>query len=97
MDSSTATRPANGLTTSELSDDLGPIPEFPPRQLDEQGHLVPLSPEEARARSEAAIRLLQVMSELPDEDLPGVEAEFTRGIDENRPPGQKIFEGLGLY
>jgi hypothetical protein len=84
-------------TGNDLVDKLGPIPEFPPRQLDEHGRLVPLSPDEKRARSEAAIRVLQAIGELSDEDPPGIEADFMRGIDENRAPGQKIFEGLGLY
>jgi hypothetical protein len=97
MDALNATITAKAATRNELVDELGPIPEFPPRRLDEHGRLIPLSPEEKKARSEAAIRVLQAIGELSDEDPPGIEAEFMRGIDENRPPGQKIFEGLGLY
>jgi len=96
METRTA-QPAEVATRNELADDFGPIPEFGPRELDEQGRLIPLSPEERKARSEAAIRALQAIRKLPDEDPPGIEAEFMRGIDENRQPGQKIFEGLGLY
>jgi hypothetical protein len=82
---------------NELADELGPISEFAPRQLDERGRLIPLSPEERKARSEAAVRALEAIRKLPDDDPPGIEAEFMRGIDENRPAGQKVFEGLGLY
>ena len=81
----------------ELTDELGPIPTFPPRQLDERGRLIPLTPEERRARSDAAIRTLAAIAKLPDDDPIGIEAEFMRGIDENRPADRKIFEGLGLY
>jgi hypothetical protein len=80
-----------------LTDELGPIPMFPPARLDERGRLIPLTPEERRARSEAAIRTLAAIAKLPDDDPPGIEAEFMRGIDENRPADRKIFEGLGLY
>jgi hypothetical protein len=97
MDATTGTMIAKAPNRNDLVDAIGSIPEFQPRRLDEQGRLIPLSPEEKKARSEAAIRVLQAMSELSDDDAPGVEAEFMRGIDENRPPGQKIFEGLGLY
>ena len=84
-------------TSDELADELGPIPVFPPRQLDEQGRLIPLTPEERKARSQAAIRALAAIKKLPDGDPPGTEAEFMRGIDENHPADRKIFEGLGLY
>jgi hypothetical protein len=81
----------------ELTDELGPIPAFPSRQLDELGRLIPLTPEERKARSQAAIRALVAIQKRPDDDPPGIEAEFMRGIDENRPADRKIFEGLGLY
>jgi hypothetical protein len=84
-------------TPDELADELGPIPAFPPRQLDEQGRLIPLTPEEREARSKAAIRALAAIQKLPDDDPPGIEAEFMRGVDENRPADRRIFEGLGLY
>jgi hypothetical protein len=84
-------------THDGLTDELGPIPCFPPRQLDAHGRLIPLTPEERKARSKAAIRALAAIEKLPDDDPIGVEAEFMRGIDENRPEGRKIFEGLGLY
>jgi hypothetical protein len=96
MESPTA--PASDLSTpDELADELGSIPAFPPRQLDEQGRLIPLTAEERKARSQAAIRALTAIQRLPDDDPPGIEAEFMRGIDENRPADRKIFEGLGLY
>jgi hypothetical protein len=65
--------------------------------LDEQGRLIPLTPEEREARSQAAIRALAAIGKLPVDDPPGTEAEFMRGIDENRPADRKIFDGLGLY
>ena len=80
-----------------LCDELGPIPMFPPLRLDEKGRLIPLSPEERKARSEAAIRALAAIAKLPDDDPPGIEAEFMRGIDENRGPGREIFKDLGIY
>ena len=90
--------PSSEVSTSdELADELGPIPAFPPRQLDEKGRLIPLTSEERKARSQAAIRALAAIKKLPDDDPPGTEAEFMRGIDENRPVDRKIFEGLGLY
>jgi hypothetical protein len=80
-----------------LCDELGPIPVFPPLQCDEHGRLIPLTPEEQKARSEAAIRALAAIAKLPDDDPPGIEAEFMRGIDENRGPGREIFKDLGIY
>jgi hypothetical protein len=92
-----AARPAEIPIHAQLSDELGPIPTFPPGRLDERGRLIPLTPEERQARSDAAIRALAAIAKLPDDDPVGIEAEFMRGIDENRPADRKIFEGLGLY
>jgi hypothetical protein len=44
----------------ELDDERRPIPTFPPRAVDEQGRLIPLSPEERATRRDAAIRALTV-------------------------------------
>jgi hypothetical protein len=77
-----------------LSDDQGPIPAFPPRALDEHGRLIPLSPQERRARSQAAVRALEALRRLPDDDPPGTDERLLRGIDENRLPGRKLFEGM---
>jgi hypothetical protein len=85
------TRSAEIPSYDGLTDELGPIPAFPPRQLDDRGRLIPLSPEERRARSDAAIRTLAAIRNLPDGDPIGTEAEFMRGIDENRPADRKIF------
>lgn len=84
-------------TEVELTAEVGPIPAFPARRLDEMGRLIPLSPEERKVRSEAAVRALEAIAKLPDDDPPGTEEVFMRGIDENRSEGRKIFEGLGLY
>jgi hypothetical protein len=59
--------------------------------------LIPLALEEREARSQAAIRALAAIKKPPDDDPPGTEAEFMRGIDGNRPADRKIFEGLGLH
>ena len=77
-----------------LVDDEGPIPTFPPRQLDEEGHLIPISDEEWQARIKAANRALAALDRLPDDDPPGTEEAMMRGIDAHRAPGCKLFEGL---
>ena len=77
----------------ELVDDGGPIPTFPPRGLDEHGRLIPLSLEERAARRDAAIRVLRVLADLPDDDPPGIEGAMMRGIDEAR-PHRPLFEGM---
>ncbi len=84
-------------THDGLIDELGPIPCFPPRQLDAHGRLIPLSAEERKVAIRGRDPALRAIEKLPDDDPIGIEAEFMRGIDENRPEGRKIFEGLGLY
>jgi hypothetical protein len=92
-----STLPIERITTDDLADEIGPIPTFPARQMDERGRLISLSPEERQARSRAAIRALEAIEELPNDDPREIEAAFMRGIDENRPADRKIFEGQGLY
>ncbi len=89
--------PSARSTEVELTAELGEIPAVPARRLDERGRLIPLSPEERKVRSEAAVRALEAIAKLPDDDPPGTEEAFMRGIDENRPEGRKVFAGLGLY
>ena len=78
---------------TELRDELGLIPTFPPRALDKLGRLIPLSPEERAARRDAAIRVLKALRDLPDDDPPGTEDAMMRGIDEGR-PHRPLFEGM---
>jgi hypothetical protein len=76
-----------------LCDERGPIPMFSPRELDEHGRLIPLSPGERKARSEAAIRALRAIGKRPDTDPPGTAELVMRGIDEGR-PHRPLFEGM---
>ena len=88
------TNPAN---TNEaawdgLSDEQGPIPTFGPIRLDDEGRIV-ITEEEIEARAKACIRMLRVHATKPDNDPPGIEAEFMRGIDEWRPE-RPLFKGM---
>jgi hypothetical protein len=82
-------RPAGVLADAE-----GPIPAFSPRAVDEQGRLIPLSADERRARTEAVLRALTALPGLPDGDPPDTLERLMRGLDEHRPPGRKLFEGM---
>jgi hypothetical protein len=77
-----------------LADAEGLIPEFPPRAVDEQGRLIPLSAEERRARNEALLRALTALRGLPDDDPPDTLERLMRGVDEHRQPGRKLFGGM---
>ena len=77
-----------------LTDAHGPIPTFPRRVLDDHGHVVPLTPEERKARSEAALRTLRAIRDRQDDDPPETERAMMEGIDANRPPGLELFEGM---
>lgn len=77
-----------------LVDDQGPIPTFPPRQLDERGRLIPISDEERGARRDAALRAIAALRNESDEDPPGTEEAMMRGIDSHRARGQKLFERM---
>jgi hypothetical protein len=52
--------------------------------MDDEGHII-MSEEEQRARMKAAVRVLKVISQRPDDDPPGIEEEFMRNFDENHP------------
>jgi hypothetical protein len=60
-------------------DDRGFIPAFGPVRLDEQGRIV-MSREERQARSAAAVRALEAIEQLPDDDPPGTEEQFMRNF-----------------
>ncbi len=74
-----------------LRDDQGLIPAFGPARLDDQGRIV-MSKEERRARAEAAVRVLKMIEQRPDDDPPGTEEEFMRNFDESH-PHRPQFEG----
>jgi hypothetical protein len=77
-----------------LADVQGPIPAFAPRAVDEQGRLIPLTAEERSARSEAVVRTLAALRDLPDEDPPDTLERLMRGLDAERPPDRRLFEGM---
>ncbi len=78
--------------TEILYDEQGPIPAYPPRRYDEAGRQLPLTPEEARLSDEIFRRTMAVI-DANDQDPPGSNEEFMRGIDSRRPEGMKLFEG----
>jgi len=78
----------------ELVDDLGLIPAFPPRPLDASGRQIPLSPREREARRDAALRTLDALEAINDDDPPDLMEEGMRAIDAARPPGRRLFEGI---
>ena len=59
-------------------------PAGPRLRFDEQGHAIPFTDEERRARTEAVLRMLAEMAAMPDHP-PGSDEEFMRAIDEGRP------------
>jgi hypothetical protein len=67
---------------------------LPVSGADAQGGILPLSPEQAKAQIEAAGRLIDDLHAIPDDDPPDALEQVMRGIDENRPTGQKLFEGM---
>lgn len=76
--------------TGPLIDDQGPIPTFPPRQLDAQGRLIPLSAAEERARRSAALRMLAALDTIGDEAdhtaaLKAIRAGLARRRSRRRP------------
>jgi hypothetical protein len=75
-----------------LSDEQGPIPDYPPRRYDEQGRPLPFTPDEIKLRSEIFRRAMRAI-DATDQDPPGSDEEFMRGIDSHRPEGMKLFEG----
>jgi len=77
-----------------LADVYGPIPAFPPRAVDGRGRLIPLTAEERCARSEAVVRTLAALRDLPDEDPPDTLKRLMRGLDAERPPDRRLFEGM---
>jgi hypothetical protein len=83
------------IERTELADDRGPIPSFPPLALDpETGRMLLITDEELAARREASIRMLAVLEHITDEnDTDEKWREVYRNIDAGR-PHRPLFEGL---
>jgi hypothetical protein len=68
-------------------------PALPPRAIDADGRLLPMSDEERRARSERFQATLAGLRAMRGEtDTPERWSEVMRGIDEGRPE-RPLFEG----
>jgi hypothetical protein len=80
---------------TELIDELGPIPSFPPLAVDpETGRIIPLSKEELDARRDAALRMLKVLDQITDDnDTDENWREVYRNIDASR-PHRPLFKDL---
>jgi hypothetical protein len=86
---------ARPTAETELADDRGPIPSFPPLALDpETGRILPISEHEIAARRDATIRTLDALARVTDEtDTEERWDEVFRGIDERRPE-RPLFKGI---
>jgi hypothetical protein len=73
-------------------DEQGPIPEYPPRRYDQEGRPLPFTPEEVALRNDIFRRKMALI-DATDQDPPGSNEEFMRGIDSRRPEGMRLFEG----
>ncbi len=95
MNSPTAPTPASTIRADPppWSDERGPIPTFPPRALDEQGRLVPISAEERRARNDAVRRVLRLLSSRPAPAAAFTLDELMLGLNAARPEGHEVFGG----
>jgi len=80
------------LQDRDSYDEQGQIPGYPPRRYDEAGRQLPYTPEELLLRDEIFRRTMAVI-DANDQDPPGSDEEFMRGIDSRRPEGMKLFEG----
>jgi hypothetical protein len=80
---------------TELVDELGQIPTFPPVALDPMtGRMLPISDEEIAARRDAVLRMLKVLHQITDEsDTDENWREVYRNIDAGR-PHRPLFKGL---
>jgi hypothetical protein len=80
---------------TDLTDEHGPIPTFPPVAVDPTtGRILPLSEEELAGRRDAAIRMLDALDQVTDEtDTEENWREVFRNIDAGR-PHRPLFEGM---
>jgi hypothetical protein len=62
--------------------------------VDASGRVIPLSDEEQQARAAAFAKAMAELRGLPDDDPPDALERMMRGVDENRRPGEKLFEGM---
>jgi hypothetical protein len=92
MDDANSSRSVEG---TELVDELGPIPAFPPVALDPKtDRMLPISDEELAARRDAILRMLKVLDQITDEsDTDENWREVYRNIDAGR-PHRPLFHGL---
>jgi len=85
--------PPGAIGYSDLVDERGPIPEFGPAKFNPDGTVIHPLPGEMEARYDAYRRARKIFDQLPNTEPPGLDEEIMRGIDAERPPGQKLFEG----
>jgi dihydropteroate synthase len=80
---------------SDLCDEQGPIPEFPPAVIDPETGRARISDEEWEARRQASLRMLKVLDQITDETDQDEELwkEAMRDFDSFR-PHRKQFEGM---
>jgi hypothetical protein len=95
---SIATSAANGCAViegTELADEIGPIPSFPPLVLDaKRGRLLAVSDDELAARRDATLKMLEVLDHITDEnDTDEKWSEVCNNIDACR-PRRPLFRGL---
>ena len=67
--------------------------ELPPSALGPDGRFLRLSEEQRREHLESALRRLDEIAEMPDDDPPGALEQFMRNLDEGR-PHRPMFKGM---
>lgn len=85
--------PPGAIGYSDLVDERGPIPEFGPGKFNPDGTVIHPLPGEMAARQDSYRRRMKLHEQASSTEPPGLTEAIMRGIDAERPPGQKLFEG----